>query len=161
MWYRTKVKILAPSFKKGRSQENIKNKEIFIIMMGWDKLQPILCCKSTGTTYSFSGVWQKYVNRQFACSPSNQQLSFTPAVCHLLPKAVQATPSHLKCLLDRPQAVYSLFQAVSLLSWGWWWVGWSVITRFKAKSIQLDWTTSQLELSLALRLKLSTAGTLA
>ena len=45
--------------------------------------------------------------------------------------------------------IYSLFQAVSLLSWGWVVVGGSIITRFKAKSVELDWTG--LELNLAIR----------
>ena len=31
-----------------------------------------------------------------------------PDVCHLLPKAPQAIPSHPKCLLDHSQAVYIL-----------------------------------------------------
>ena len=40
----------------------------------------------------------------------------------------------------------STFPEVVVGGGGGWWVGGSVITRFKAKSVQLDWT-SQLELS--------------
>ena len=40
----------------------------------------------------------------------------------------------------------SIFPEVVVGGGGGWWVGGSVITRFKAKSVQLDWT-SQLELS--------------
>ena len=90
----------------------------------------------------------------------NSNFPLPSAVCHLLfAIAICCTklpPTTKKSLLNLSQAayqpfiVYRLIQAVPLLSRGWVgvWMGVrQVITRFKANSVQIDWT-SQLELSL-------------
>ena len=69
------------------------------------------------------------------------------------PKLPQATN---KCLLNLPQAAYQpnkVYFKLYLFFLGW--VGWSLITRFKAKFVWID-RTCHLELSLASKISLCT-----